>query len=196
MLVYMSRSYDRKRGLTGVPPVMKGGHGGNLFPQTNIALSNKNVLDLVDHKANVILYPDLHKYTDIDQILYPHDACFLLYEIESGYGHWCAVLKIANDTIHFFDPYGKFPDSQLKWISEPFKTISNQNHSYLLQLMYKSKYKLTYNTQQFQKYGNNIKDCGRWCSIRILCKDLTPQQFTHLFKSKYGDDLVTLLTIN
>ena len=76
----------------------------------NIALSDKDILRLVGNRANIILYPDLHKYNTLDQILDPYDACVLLYEAKPRFGHWCCLLKtydINGALIEFFDQIGR-----------------------------------------------------------------------------------------
>lgn len=163
-----------------------------------MALSDRQVLQLVEGKANIILYPDLYKYSHLDQILEPYGACFLLYEAKPSFGHWCCLLKTFDKkgpVIEFFDPYGGFPDSQRKYIPELFRKMSNQNVPHLSYLLLNSPYELSYNQYPFQKMGNGIKDCGRWCSLRIILRDLTLDQFADLFYNKYSDDLATFLTM-
>lgn len=161
----------------------------------NIALSDKDVLDLVEGKATIMLYSDLHKYKTLDDVLKPYGAIFLLYEIKKDYGHWCAVFKQDNDTVEFFDPYGKFLDTELEWIPTQFRKISNQWYPHLTALFYHSPYKnLIYNQYPFQKKGNNVKTCGRWSALRIMFRDLPLDDFASLFLGKKSDDLVTLFT--
>src|SRR5690606_21496962 len=110
----------------------------------DIALSNHDITKLLDGQVNIILYPDLHKYTSIDQLLSPYDACILLYESKPNYGHWCALIK-HGDSIEFFNPYGGLPDASLKLINPEFRIESNQVLPYLKILMFKSPYELKYN---------------------------------------------------
>lgn len=164
----------------------------------NIALSDKQVLELVNGRANIILYPDLHLYENLDDILYPYDCCFLLYEAKPHYGHWCCLLKTHDERgplIEFFDSYGGFVDSQRKYIPELFRKMSNQDVPHLSYLLLKSPYELSYNQYRFQKMKPGIKDCGRWCALRIILRDMPLDQFAKLFNNKYSDDLATLLTL-
>lgn len=162
----------------------------------NVALSDKQVLKLVDGKANIILYPELHRFSHIDQILEPYGACFLLYEIQKNYGHWCCLFKLNDHEVEFFDSYGGFLDSQRKFIPHHFRVESNQAIPYLSHLLLSSPYELSYNNYKFQKMGNNIKDCGRWCALRLLLRNLSLEQFKYLFYGKYSDDLATWITMN
>lgn len=164
-----------------------------------IALSNYDVLDLVDGKANIILYPDLHKYKNIDQILYPHNACFLLFETKPRFGHWCAIIKYGN-TIEFFDPYSGYPDDVLKHIPDDYKKKSNQNIPYLTKLLYECPYNIEFNDHKYQKIDRDINTCGRHCAFRIFNKHLNLKKYDKLIKSLCKkmkadpDSVVTFLT--
>ncbi len=152
----------------------------------SISLSNVNVSDLLDHKVNIILYPDLQNYQSIDEMLDPYNCCIVLYH--PPHGHWCALIRTTDSSIEFFNPYGGLPDEGLK------------NTPYLKQLMYKSPYELNYNEFQFQKKGYNINTCGRHCIIRVFYRLLDIYQYKnlldHLCKMTNTDydGLVTLLT--
>jgi|SRR5580693_8213995 hypothetical protein len=165
-----------------------------------IPLSDKNVLDLVDRKANLIVYPNLVHYKTLDQMLEPYGACFLLFESKPNFGHWCCIFKVDDETVEFFNPYGGdehgYPDDCLNFIAAPFRKKSNQDHTYLSALMYNSPYELTYNEYKFQKHGHNINTCGRWCAIRLIFRFLTLDEFSNIFKRDDGDKLVTILTMN
>lgn len=160
----------------------------------DIALSDKQILRLVNGNANIVLYPNLYKYKSIDQLLSPYNACFILFESRPYFGHWCALIKIDNKTIEFFNPYGGYPDDGLKYIPEDFRKISNQDYPYLSYLMINSPYDLSYNEYVFQKHGKNIRTCGRWSAMRIILKDLTLKEFTKIFLNKNGDEMITRLT--
>ena len=158
-------------------------------------LSNKNILKLLDGKTKIVLYPQLKKYKTLDQLLYPYDSCVLLYMTKENFGHWCCVIKIDDKTVEFFDPYGTFPDDQLKMIPEYFRKVSGQNYPHLTWLLYHSPYKLTYNHHKFQKNGADVQTCGRHCATRILLKEMPLKQYIELFKGANPDDIVTFLTM-
>ena len=168
----------------------------------DIALSDKQVLKLIDGKANLILYPNIHKYKNIDEILYPYEACIILFEAKPRYGHWCCIFKINNKLLEFFNPYGGYPDDSLEYIPIDFRLKSYQFYPYLSILMYNSPYELSYNEYKFQKHGNDIKTCGRWCAIRLIFRNLSLDEFYHLIKylkdllNITSDELVTLLTMH
>jgi hypothetical protein len=161
----------------------------------DIALSDKEVLQLVQGRANIILYPDLYKYEMLDEILEPYGACFLLYEAKKNYGHWCCVFKTDHNSIEMFDPYGGYPDTQLNYIPANFRKVSHQDVPHLSYLMYNSPYELSYNEHDFQGHKSDIKTCGRWCATRLIFRDTPLKQFARIFKRPNGDNLVTLLTM-
>lgn len=167
----------------------------------NIALSNHDILNLLSNKCNIILYPDLYKYNSINEILEPYDSCIILYEAKPKYGHWCAINKINNNDIEFFNPYGGLVDNSLNYIPNSFRKKTNQLYPYLTKLMYNSPYNLFYNEFKFQKKGYDIKTCGRHCVIRTLLKKLDIYEYKELldelcklYRINY-DGVVTILTI-
>ena len=167
----------------------------------DIALSDKELLKIIDGKANLVLYPDLINYKTIDDVLGPHDACILLFEAKPHYGHWCCLFKVTDRLIEFFNPYGGYPDDSLKYIPDHFRKVSNQDYPYLSWLLINSPYELSYNEHKFQKQEKDIKTCGRWCGIRLACRHMSLEQFTDFINSMTkmlnctGDELVTILTM-
>lgn len=168
----------------------------------DVALSDSQVLKLIDGRANLILYPDLHKYNTLDDILEPYGACILLFEAKPKYGHWCCIFKVNENEVEFFNPYGGYPDDSLDFIPLHFRLVSNQLHPYLSILMMNSPYELSYNEHKFQKLNKNIKTCGRWCAIRLVLRKLSLDDFTYVIKKLKqkmkitSDELVTLLTLH
>jgi hypothetical protein len=161
----------------------------------DIALTDHDVMKLVEGKAKVVLYSDLYKYKNLDELLAPYGSVFLLFEWQKGSGHWVAIIRQDKNTVEHFDPYGIFIDKELSWVPVDYRDISNQNYPYLTALFVNSKYKnLTYNQYKFQKKGGGIKTCGRWSALRIIFKDLDLDSFAKLFLGKNADDLVTMLT--
>lgn len=169
----------------------------------SISLSDNDIRKLLDDKVNIILYPDLHKYHSIDQLLDPYGCCIILYVHKvrpSYYGHWCALIKTDDKSIEFFNPYGGLPDESLKKLNANFRADTNQLVPYLKELMYDSNYDLHYNEFQFQRKGYDINTCGRHCVVRVFYKILNIYEYKKLLdrackmtNTDY-DGLVTLLT--
>ena len=160
------------------------------------SLSGREVLDLLDHKCNLVQYSDLHRIPTIDELLGPHRKCVLLYQTSHNYGHWCCVWE-HNDTIFFFDSYGSKPDTQLKFLAHDMKTELNSNHNYLIRLLYKSGKKVEFNQYQFQSRDPHVAVCGRWCVNRLRFPEISIDDYHTIFKdaSKFinKDKLICLL---
>lgn len=161
------------------------------------SLSNYDILKIIQNKANLITYPDIHKYKSLDELLGKHKACIILYETKPLYGHWCCIFKLSNDCVEFFDPYGLFPDTEKKFINKDYQKLSNQYKPYLKALMLESPYILTYNHFPFQEKKVGVNSCGRWCAIRLLFRHLALDDFIKIFGKKRHnkhDFYITLLT--
>ncbi len=160
----------------------------------DIALSDKDVMKLLDVRANLVLYPNLHKYRDIDELLGPYGACVILYESKKNYGHWVCCFKLNEREIEFFNSYGDmthddgFPDAFLSHIPANFRKESNQNHTYLGDMLYNSKYDLSYNQYRFQKLGNRIKTCGRHTVCRLWLRNYSLDKYREILK-RWANDL-------
>jgi len=181
-------------------------HCSTLTCYEDIALSDSNITSLLNGKVNIVLYPNLYKYSNIDDVLGPYQACILLFEAKKDYGHWCALFKVDDNTLEYFDPYGEattggYPDDNLKLVPINFAKVSNQEYPYLSILLMKSPYHLTYNEFQFQKRNKKIRTCGRHCVFRLLNRELSLYQYKDMmdflcddFNTDY-DGAVTIFTI-
>lgn len=163
----------------------------------DVALSDTDMINLMDGKARIILYPELSNYSSLEEVLYPYGVTFILYvwHMNPTYGHW--VVLVENDeVIEYFDPYGLMPDEWLDQIEEPFRSQSNQKYPRLTKLLvdYNGPKELTYNEFQFQKFDKETRDCGRWSALRGLLRELSLKQFKELFYGIYSDDLATFMT--
>ncbi len=167
----------------------------------DIALTNGDIFKILDGEFNLVLYPQLVSYSDIDQVLGPHGACVLLFEAKERYGHWCCLWKQDENTVSFFNSYGGFPDDSLDHIPEHFAKINNEDYPYLSLLLDNSPYDLTYNEYDYQKHDSNIKTCGRHVCVRLWCRDMSDDQYHEYisyFMKKYrinADQFVTLITM-
>jgi hypothetical protein len=159
------------------------------------ALSDHDVLKVVDGKANIITYPDLYRYKKLDDILKPYGSAFILYEWKPSFGHWISINKINPDTVEVFDSYGVLPDDELGWVPKKFIKKSNQDFTYLTELLYDSPYNIDYNHYKFQKKGSGISTCGRHAAMRILFKEMPLDEYYKVFGGVDSDELVTLFTM-
>jgi len=162
----------------------------------NISLSNDDILKKLDGKVNIIDYSQLKYVHDIDEILYPYDACVILYLTRKNYGHWTCIFKRGN-LIEHFDSYGLMPDAELDWKMDPyFRKKSNQDYPHLSCLLIDSKYDLSFNEHQFQKKLKDINTCGRHVIVRLWCRDMPLEDYKKMFDSFTldPDSVVTILT--
>lgn len=162
----------------------------------NKALSDTDILNLIDHKANLVTYSQLTKVNNIDQIFGKYNACVILYLTKKNYGHWCCIIKRGN-VIEFFDPYGLKPDEALNFDINPyFREVSNQIFPHLTYLLFKSHKIIEYNDYQFQKFKKDIKTCGRHVAVRLLFKNMPLEIYKKfILSSRFDPDkTVTLLT--
>lgn len=167
-----------------------------------ISLSNYDIFDLLNKKIRILTYPELIKYKNINDVLYPNGCFILLYMAKPNYGHWCCVIK-HHDNIEFFNPYGDgLPDDELSNIPAHFRKISNQSYPHLTWLLYNSGQPIEYNDNKFQKHGSGIATCGRHCVVRVSMKNLNLNEYAKFMKKIKRDldidydDIVTLLTMN
>lgn len=162
--------------------------------EKSIALSNFDIMKLLENKINLVLYPDISKYDTIDDLLGKYGACVILYMSAKNFGHWCCIFKLCPHKLEFFDPYGTFVDDELVNIPKKFRIESGQEYPYLSHLMYESPYKLTYNQYKFQKTGKGINTCGRWCVLRLKLRNMCLEEFQEYFDNDDSDNLATILT--
>ena len=70
------------------------------------SLSDKELFDVLGGSANVLTYPELEEFEDIDDVLGLNRRCILLYLTDEYYGHftcmWVRKHK-GKDILCFFD---------------------------------------------------------------------------------------------
>ncbi len=153
-------------------------------------LSNYDIKNLLDNNIKIVLYSELNKYANIDELLYPFNAFILLIETRPRYGHWVSVIKINDSDIEFFNSYGGYPDYTLNKMSD--------NFPYLSMLLYKCDYNLFYNEFAFQKHDSDVKTCGRHSVCRVMYKNLDIYEYKQILDklcNKYKCDYDTIVTI-
>ena len=147
----------------------------------NIALSGKQMLELMNHKCNLVQYREVEKYNNIDALLGDYQKCVLLYHTSESFGHWVCLYRVGK-TVYFFDSYGVMVDDQLKFLPKDLREDLNSNHRHLTELLYKSDYLVEYNEYQFQKKNPLINTCGRWTINRLRYPDISVDEYHKLFK--------------
>ena len=115
----------------------------------------------------------IYKYSDLKDVeaienLLPKskDAFVLLIESSPDSGHWVGVLRY-NNTIEYFDSYGKPPSNPLTWIPQAENKKLNQEHPYLNYLFNKTPLKVVYNEKNYQKHSQKVNTCGAHVVFRL-----------------------------
>jgi len=163
-----------------------------------IELSGADIVKITDNKALPIAYHNLEKINTLDELFDKSNVIMLLYELrEINEGHWVVLMKIDNNTVEFFDPFGLEPDQELKF-SPLFHRLHKGNViPHLTFLLQNSNYDLIVNKCKLQANLGTVNTCGRHCCCRVKFRDLTLDEYCKLFKkNKYNADfMVTTLTI-
>ena len=149
----------------------------------------------------VITYPEIESYSTIGDVLRPYGSTIILYMTGEGYGHWVALFKTDNGPIEFFDSYGYFPDSELKFTNPEYNSHMIIEYPFILKLLYDTEYPIEYNEHKYQSKKDGISTCGRWCAFRIRYKWMSNDEFFNFIKrlSKYfnikdKDELIAEIT--
>lgn len=167
----------------------------------NISLSDKDVLKIVDGKANFISYDELQYVKHIDELLEPYGSCIVLYLTKPSYGHFVSLNLVGPDEnlLEAFDSYGYVPDDELLDfdIDPKMRQQLGEDFPYLLKLMYDSDYDLSFNEHKLQARKNDIKTCGYWAGTRALLKHLPLEEFVDIFQNnKLGTPDQIVVAIN
>ena len=165
-------------------------------------LSDIDIFRKLNGRINVIMYSDLNKVNNIEDVMVD-DSVVILYEKRRKNGHWvCLVryLKKGVPTIEFFDSYGIFPDDEKKKIRDDFLVSSGQKYNKLAELLLRAsdRYRIEFNNYKLQKISPDIATCGRHVIARIMNKHLDIDQFNKFMRSFKGltpDDVASILSI-
>lgn len=160
------------------------------------SLSNFDIFNILDGKANIMTYNELTDYENLWDAMGKYKSVIILYESKFNYGHWVCVFERPDGNLEFFNSYGGLPDDSLKKIDSYFRIILNQQIPHLTRLLYLTKRKIEYNDYQLQEYNGDIRTCGKWVCARLLMRNININYFIEIFKKNIyykPDELVTLL---
>lgn len=160
--------------------------------QYKYPLSYSDMEKIANGKLKIILYTDLEKIKDINELFNPYGGFIVLYQSTPSFGHWVSILRVDSKTIEHFDPYGYSLDEELKFCQKM------ELKPWLSALIKQSKYKnVICNNLPLQSKNTNISTCGRWAVIRQILKDYPLKDFINLFKkTKLEPDFyITALTM-
>jgi hypothetical protein len=133
-------------------------------------LSDNELRIILGKGLKIVMYPDLAKYSSIEQLLpNPNDYCIILIvESETKFnisGHWCALLKY-DGIYEWFDPYGNDIDVDLmSWMDARTRARLHESKPYLTYLLKHKQY--TYNKIRYERLKTGVNTCGSHSSYRI-----------------------------
>jgi len=133
-------------------------------------LSDEELTTILGKGLKIIMYPDLAKYSSIEQLLpNQNDYCtILIVESETKFnisGHWCALLKY-DGIYEWFDPYGNDVDVDLMgWMDAKARATLHESKPYLTYLLTGRKH--IYNKVKYELLRKGVNTCGSHSSYRI-----------------------------
>lgn len=134
--------------------------------------------------VKIYMYSDLGNYRTIEDILPNRDSyVIVLYQDSENTGHWTCMLRQDN-IVEFFDPYGKYPDTQLRWVDNDIREDLGITDKFISNLFNNSKLKIVYNTAPYQHESNKVNTCGRHVVYRLLNRNLKLKDYHKYFKEE------------
>lgn len=162
-----------------------------------IELTGGQIHQLTKGICRPLPYHELDNIKDIDELFENHLAVMLLYETDKDFGHW-VVLNKFSDHIEFFDPYGIFPDDELKQASYNLRIHDGEVVPHLTHLLENQPLKVIYNKVKLQQVFKDVNTCGRHCALRTVLRDMPLDKYTKLLTTNayYNPDIwATTLTV-
>jgi len=157
-------------------------------------LSDKEVLRLAGNGAKVVLYPDIAKYDDIDDLFGNYNKILLLYvnqtDSQSITGHWVCLLRNRRNGKLIYevsDSYGKEIDGHLDNFPKEYRDSLGQSKNFLTRLLYKklknsNNSEVHYNQIGLQNKKPNIATCGRFAGVRARFSDIPLEKYQQYFR--------------
>lgn len=167
----------------------------NLQKAESYSLSDTDI-NKICGKTNIVAYPDLNKYDNINNLFDKKGRCIILFlTVNDHTGHWIAMIKKGN-RIDYFDPYGTPPDGDKNWLTKDKLIGLGEDKPLLMDLLKNSGCSVYYNCYPFQKDKKGINDCGRWCAMRLLFYKKSLPEFYQMVKKSGldNDEFITKLS--
>lgn len=153
------------------------------YKLTHTALDSQEVQESVGDNLMFYPYEEIPSLKSIDQML---PMSLVLYQLAKT-GHFVCVFE-NSEGVNFFDPLGYAPDSELDLPIEPhLRYQKHETFTYLLKLL-EQRTPIIYNSRRYQMKGTST--CGMWCAVRLVCRDLTDDQFWSVWQRIPNRDLV------
>ena len=127
-------------------------------------LSDTDLKHILGDDLKIVKYADLSKEASLESLLpKAPDYCIILIEEEQDSGHWVALMRYDN-TVEFFDPYGKKWDTELAWISPEKRQQLGETQKYPSGLLERTNLKRIYSPYHFEKESSTVNTCGSHCA--------------------------------
>lgn len=147
------------------------------YIMTEVLLSDKQMLKLAGKGTKLMSYPDIGKYSSINELFGNDNKIIILYLNEvsgdSMSGHWTCLIRRRegkNVVVEFDDSYSYAPDDELKWHSKSKQMEMGQDKNYLTHLLYQFSLQpnsiVEYNEDKLQSKGDSVATCGRFVALR------------------------------
>lgn len=146
---------------------------------------------------NIIVYDDVIKATDLNDIVKEGEGVILYYPTTSEfYGHYIALTR-HNGKIYFNDSYGYTVDSDKIKLNDWLYELEGKQNS-LIKLLLTSGLDVDFSNYKHQRLADNVSTCGRWALLRVSFPKMSNDQFHKVISKamkKYGVDGDTLVSI-
>ena len=154
------------------------------YSLTHTPLNSDQVLQKVsDPDLRFIPYEELPNLKSLDDLL---PSTLLLYQL-AKVGHFVCIFQ-NDEGVNFYDPLGYSPDAELDLeISPQRRQQSHEDYTYLLELLSQAP-SVVWNEHRYQMKGTSV--CGAWCAIRLMCRQMTNDQFWKVWSRVPNRDLV------
>jgi len=161
------------------------------------SLSDGDISNILKEKTQIITYPELSNYNDLNQLLGKSGRAIVLFLTDSNTnGHWISILR-HNNHIEVFDSYGNEPSQWGKFLGGKMSVEPSQNISVLMKLLRTANMPVIYNNKAFQSKNYDVATCGRHVAVRCMmhrCDLGEYDKFISGCKGLSPDDLVTIIT--
>ena len=130
-------------------------------------LSDQNLRDILGSDVKIVTYPELSKYSTIEELLpNSYDFVIILLLESPASGHWTCLLKY-NGGYEFFDSYGNAPDADLThWLTPNERLKLGESQKYLSLLLQGKPF--IYNKIKYQVMRRGKNTCGDHVSYRCF----------------------------
>jgi len=131
-------------------------------------LSDADIREYLPH-ALILKYSEIDEYGSLHNLLPDVKSfCIILYEDSPNSGHWIVVSRPDEGVAEYFDSYGGYVDAPLTWTSKEKRDMLGAGMATLHQFFDECSDEVVYNKIKYQREGQDIANCGRWCVLRTL----------------------------